>query len=236
MPLSQLLRGAHVSSESMATKVEEVNELGSVMDEKEQELDDSDEVFGGWDSLGDGNKGSIAERRAARCGLNAHKLNTAELSTVDAQQWPLKGPICLLGLGWCGRDPRPLHLKVVFFGGWDASPKFQPGTQDLKRSDFMLYFVQVGASSNRKPASKGLRFPLTRTQQCRNSKSSWPKIVVRKWLNIKSRSDEFLSDYAVREETMEERRKSCSDRDHYIFPKDLHIETLHFFKSQHMIF
>ena len=37
-------------------------------------------------------------------------------------------------------------------------------------------------------------------------------------------------------ETMEERRKSCSDRDHYIFPKDLHIETLHFFKSQHMIF
>ncbi|XXG75106.1 hypothetical protein AAC387_Pa07g3686 [Persea americana] len=58
-----------------------------------------------------------------------------------------------------------------------------------------------------------------RTQQCRNSKSSWPKIVVRKWLNIKSRSDEFLSDYAVREETMEERRKSCSDRDHYIFRK-----------------
>ncbi|KAJ8636408.1 hypothetical protein MRB53_010675 [Persea americana] len=75
-----------------------------------------------------------------------------------------------------------------------------------------------------------------RAQQCQNSKSSWPKIVVRKWLNIKSRSDEFLSDYAVREETMEERRKSCSDRDPYIFPKDLHKETLHFLKSQHMIF
>ncbi|KAJ8636409.1 hypothetical protein MRB53_010676 [Persea americana] len=77
MPLSQLLRGAHVSSKSMATKVEEVTELGSVKDEKEQELDDSNEVFGGWDSLGVGNRGSIAERRAARCGLNAHRLNIA---------------------------------------------------------------------------------------------------------------------------------------------------------------
>ncbi|KAJ8628117.1 hypothetical protein MRB53_021424 [Persea americana] len=77
MPLSQLLRGAHVSSESVATKVEEVNELGSVKDEKDQELDDSDEVFGGWDSLEVGNTGSIAERRAARCRFNAHRLNTA---------------------------------------------------------------------------------------------------------------------------------------------------------------
>ena len=88
MPLSQLLRGAHVSSESVATKVEEVNELGSVMDEKEQELDDSDEVFGGWDSLGVGNRGSIAERRAARCGLNAHRLNTASFICTS----PLSSP------------------------------------------------------------------------------------------------------------------------------------------------
>ncbi|KAJ8628311.1 hypothetical protein MRB53_021618 [Persea americana] len=57
MPLSQLLRGAHVSSESVATKVEEVNELGSVKDEKDQELDDSDEVFwwlgfaGSWEYM-----------------------------------------------------------------------------------------------------------------------------------------------------------------------------------------
>ena len=88
MPLSQLLRGAHVSSESVATKVEEVNELGSVKDEKEQELDDSDEVFGGWDSLGVGNRGSIAERRAARCGFNAHRLNTARFICTS----PLSSP------------------------------------------------------------------------------------------------------------------------------------------------
>nr|URH10281.1 WRKY22 [Phoebe bournei] len=87
MPLSQLLRGAHVS-ESVATKVEEVNELGSVKDEKEQELVDSDEVFGSWDSLGVGNRGSIAERRAARCGFNAHRLNTARFICTS----PLSSP------------------------------------------------------------------------------------------------------------------------------------------------
>ncbi|KAL4351930.1 hypothetical protein GQ457_06G007810 [Hibiscus cannabinus] len=52
------------------------------------------------------------------------------------------------------------------------------------------------------------------------SKFSWPKVVVRKWLNIPSAADEFHSDYAINGKT-DERRKSCSDEDHYVFvPED----------------
>nr|DAD35710.1 TPA_asm: hypothetical protein HUJ06_006350 [Nelumbo nucifera] len=51
-----------------------------------------------------------------------------------------------------------------------------------------------------------------------HTKSSWPKIVVRKWLNIKSRADEFHSDYATRGAVgTRERRKSCSDDERYVF-------------------
>ncbi|XP_077213502.1 DNAse I-like superfamily protein [Tasmannia lanceolata] len=56
-----------------------------------------------------------------------------------------------------------------------------------------------------------------RTDPSRNYKSSWPKVVVRKWLNIKSRADEFHSDYSIT--GMEERRKSYSDKDRYVFVK-----------------
>lgn len=56
-----------------------------------------------------------------------------------------------------------------------------------------------------------------RTERGKISKSSWPKIIVRKWLNIQSRGDEFYSDsnsYCLKEKT--ERRKSCSDQDCYV--------------------
>ncbi|XXG66219.1 hypothetical protein AAC387_Pa05g3745 [Persea americana] len=52
----------------------------------------------------------------------------------------------------------------------------------------------------------------------RSCKSSWPKTVVRKWLNIKSGADEFHSDYAV-VGMMQDRRKSCSDKDPFLFRK-----------------
>ncbi|CAE6034983.1 unnamed protein product [Arabidopsis arenosa] len=48
------------------------------------------------------------------------------------------------------------------------------------------------------------------------SKSSWPRTVVRKWLNLRSGSYEFHSDYPVKGR-MEPRRKSCSDM---IVPED----------------
>ncbi|KAG8649253.1 type I inositol polyphosphate 5-phosphatase 8 isoform X2 [Manihot esculenta] len=58
-----------------------------------------------------------------------------------------------------------------------------------------------------------------RTDMRKISKSAWPKIVARKWLNIQSGADEFHSDYCVRDRT--ERRKSCSDEDYYVFvPED----------------
>ncbi|KAI3447660.1 hypothetical protein Pfo_004325 [Paulownia fortunei] len=44
--------------------------------------------------------------------------------------------------------------------------------------------------------------------------SSWPKVVVRKWLNIKSGTDEFHSDYYTK--AIFQRRKSCSDDGHYV--------------------
>ncbi|KAK8477273.1 hypothetical protein V6N11_045016 [Hibiscus sabdariffa] len=52
------------------------------------------------------------------------------------------------------------------------------------------------------------------------SKFSWPKLIVRKWLNIPSGADEFHSDCAINDK-IDERRKSCSDEDHYVFvPED----------------
>ncbi|KAL1209969.1 Type I inositol polyphosphate 5-phosphatase 8 [Cardamine amara subsp. amara] len=42
------------------------------------------------------------------------------------------------------------------------------------------------------------------------SKSSWPRTVVKKWLNLRSSAYEFHSDYPVKGK-MEPRRKSCSD-------------------------
>ncbi|RZC55930.1 hypothetical protein C5167_014774 [Papaver somniferum] len=55
--------------------------------------------------------------------------------------------------------------------------------------------------------------------------SSWPKTIVRKWLNMKTRSDEFHSDYTTKGTTAgtnEMRRKSCSDRDKYVMiPRDI---------------
>ncbi|PIA53015.1 hypothetical protein AQUCO_01000702v1 [Aquilegia coerulea] len=51
-----------------------------------------------------------------------------------------------------------------------------------------------------------------------NCKSSWPKLVVKKWLNIKSKADEFNSDYAIKAESgYNERRKSCSDHNPYVY-------------------
>ncbi|MCL7046938.1 hypothetical protein MKW94_014645 [Papaver nudicaule] len=55
--------------------------------------------------------------------------------------------------------------------------------------------------------------------------SSWPKTIVRKWLNMKTRSDEFHSDYTIKGTavgTNEMRRKSCSDGDKYVMvPRDI---------------
>ncbi|XP_042510848.1 type I inositol polyphosphate 5-phosphatase 8 [Macadamia integrifolia] len=55
------------------------------------------------------------------------------------------------------------------------------------------------------------------TEYAKNKKFYWPKIVVRKWLNIKTRADEFHSDYAIRAATLGscDRRRSCSDEDSY---------------------
>ncbi|XP_048226172.1 type I inositol polyphosphate 5-phosphatase 8 isoform X2 [Ricinus communis] len=59
-----------------------------------------------------------------------------------------------------------------------------------------------------------------RTEMRKISKSAWPKIVARKWLNIQSGEDEFHSDYFKTGKA--ERRKSCSDEDYYVVvPEDL---------------
>ncbi|XP_012443463.1 type I inositol polyphosphate 5-phosphatase 8 isoform X1 [Gossypium raimondii] len=59
-----------------------------------------------------------------------------------------------------------------------------------------------------------------RTDMGKVSKFSWPRVVVRKWLNIPTGADEFHSDYDIHGK-VDERRKSCSDEDHYVFvPED----------------
>ncbi|KAH1078323.1 hypothetical protein AAZX31_19G159700 [Glycine max] len=61
-----------------------------------------------------------------------------------------------------------------------------------------------------------------RTESKKISKSSWPKLAVRKWLNIKSSAERFHSDYDATTAIAKERRRSCSDRDRYVVvPDDL---------------
>ncbi|XP_030492505.2 type I inositol polyphosphate 5-phosphatase 8 [Cannabis sativa] len=49
-------------------------------------------------------------------------------------------------------------------------------------------------------------------QEFISKSSSWPKEVARKWLNIRSKTDEFNSDYVLQASTkLQRRRKSCSD-------------------------
>ncbi|KAI4300151.1 hypothetical protein L6164_033561 [Bauhinia variegata] len=57
-----------------------------------------------------------------------------------------------------------------------------------------------------------------RTESSKISKSSWPKSVVKKWLNIKSGAEEFHSDDSELDKV--ERRKSCSDQDCYVVVPD----------------
>lgn len=60
-----------------------------------------------------------------------------------------------------------------------------------------------------------------RTEVGKNPKSSWPKLVMKKWLNIKSGADEFHSDYTVKAMANRcERRKSCSDGDYCVIVPD----------------
>ncbi|PIN11195.1 Inositol polyphosphate 5-phosphatase [Handroanthus impetiginosus] len=55
--------------------------------------------------------------------------------------------------------------------------------------------------------------------------SSWPKEVVRKWLNLRSGSDEFHSDYRTKD--LLRRWKSCSDEGHAaVVPEELSEEWL----------
>ncbi|GKV05766.1 hypothetical protein SLEP1_g17736 [Rubroshorea leprosula] len=63
-----------------------------------------------------------------------------------------------------------------------------------------------------------------KTEMSKTSKSSWPKAIVRKWLNIKSGADEFLSDYTIKGSEIE-RRKSCSDEDYYAYVPENFSET-----------
>lgn len=63
-----------------------------------------------------------------------------------------------------------------------------------------------------------------RTERTNNPKVSWPKVVVKKWLNIKTSSDEYHSDYRISGsmEKVERRRKSCSDQGSYVVvPEEL---------------
>ncbi|XP_047979699.1 type I inositol polyphosphate 5-phosphatase 8-like isoform X2 [Salvia hispanica] len=54
-----------------------------------------------------------------------------------------------------------------------------------------------------------------------NLQSSWPKVVVRKWLNINSGRDKYHSDYRINAH-FQRRRKSCSDDGQYVVvPEEL---------------
>ncbi|KAL0409821.1 UNVERIFIED_CONTAM: Type I inositol polyphosphate 5-phosphatase 8 [Sesamum latifolium] len=63
-------------------------------------------------------------------------------------------------------------------------------------------------------------------QELNSLKSSWPKVVVKKWLNIKSGRDEFHSDYNTNA-LIQRRRKSCSDDGLYVVvPEELSEQWL----------
>ncbi|KAG8376448.1 hypothetical protein BUALT_Bualt09G0064400 [Buddleja alternifolia] len=63
-------------------------------------------------------------------------------------------------------------------------------------------------------------------EEGKNHKSSWPKVVARKWLNIKSSANEFNSDYRTKA-LLQRRRKSCSNDGIYVVvPEELSEEWL----------
>ncbi|GAV62682.1 Exo_endo_phos domain-containing protein [Cephalotus follicularis] len=64
-----------------------------------------------------------------------------------------------------------------------------------------------------------------RTETGKMSKSSWPRLVARKWLNIQNGDEEFHSDYAIEEQT--QRRKSLLDENYcVIVPEEFSEEWL----------
>ncbi|KAK4767488.1 hypothetical protein SAY86_015238 [Trapa natans] len=62
-----------------------------------------------------------------------------------------------------------------------------------------------------------------RTEPHLTRKQSWPKVVARKWLNMRSRrADEFQADCSTSGTARIGRRKSCSDQDRYVIvPEEL---------------
>nr|XP_043634599.1 type I inositol polyphosphate 5-phosphatase 8 [Erigeron canadensis] len=65
-----------------------------------------------------------------------------------------------------------------------------------------------------------------KTESIRHTKGSWPKMNMRKWLNIKRESNDFHSDFSVNDRS-EMRRKSCSDDSRYVVvPEELSDEWL----------
>ncbi|CAA6661774.1 unnamed protein product [Spirodela intermedia] len=56
---------------------------------------------------------------------------------------------------------------------------------------------------------------MRKEETARNPKASWPKQVVRKWLNLKGGTEDFHSDCRCSSgrDGVQQRRKSCSDRD-----------------------
>ncbi|XP_047163913.1 type I inositol polyphosphate 5-phosphatase 8-like [Vigna umbellata] len=58
-----------------------------------------------------------------------------------------------------------------------------------------------------------------KTESKKLSKSSWPKLAMRKWLNTKNGAEKFQSDYDATATAME-RRKSFSDEDRYVAVPD----------------
>ncbi|KAL9331895.1 hypothetical protein ACSQ67_001505 [Phaseolus vulgaris] len=64
-----------------------------------------------------------------------------------------------------------------------------------------------------------------RTEWKKLSKSSWPRLAMRKWLNTKNGAEKFESDYDATA-IAKERRKSCSDEDGYVGVADDYSEGL----------
>eukprot|EP01018_Ginkgo_biloba_P022137 Gb_30641 [translate_table: standard] len=149
------------------------------------------------------------------------RLATSDYSRVPISTSAEKAARAPWGLTKPSRPPAQLTLPAVSFSsnGFRLQYMVVLGSFSYKFSSNFnpsILLQHEGHSSTMKVASE------------KKSKFSWPKMLVRKWLNIKSKSDEFHADeiaeaYEIkdREETFVERRRSCSDKDSYVLGKNL---------------
>ncbi|XP_058102530.1 probable WRKY transcription factor 20 isoform X2 [Magnolia sinica] len=132
-PFSQLLNGPDLSA-AASINPEKISDVGGFVDAADAAAARSEEDFCDWNPSGptarNGGSGvSIAERRAARCGFNAPRINTARYRSVSPLSSPaVRSPYLTIPPGL---SPTALLDSPVMLPNSQALPSPTTGTYPL---------------------------------------------------------------------------------------------------------